>query len=119
MITEKETLLQQYLELTAKMLEAMVRGQEDDLLPLLEQRQQSISTIDKLDIEAGKILTNQRIQGLLSEVMSIEKIIGPKLQQSLKKLSNQVRFAKNEQYLTKQYEDLIPVSKGVFYDQKK
>jgi DNA topoisomerase VI subunit B len=62
---------------------------------------------------------NQQIQLQLSELESIEQEIREHLQQFMRKLANRVRFEQNEQYLTKQYEETLQISKGVFYDRTK
>jgi len=86
---------------------------------LLERREVCISSINKVDAEAGGILMNEFIQVQLTEISTLEKEIQNQMQQVMKKLSNRVRYAQNEQYLRSQYEDRVAVSKGVFYDSKK
>jgi hypothetical protein len=119
MIVQKEAHLKLYYELTKQLLNLFSQGKEDDIQSLLESREDCIASINKLDEEAGRILTNKQIQQLLYELMEIEKDILKHMEQTMRKLDHQVRFAQNEQYLTKQYEDQLSVSKGIFYDKSK
>jgi uncharacterized UPF0160 family protein len=119
MIEQKEAQLETYYELTKKLLDSFLQGKEDEITSLLDSREECISEINKLDDEAGRILTNNRIQECLSQLMEIEKDIQKHMKLSLQRLANQVKFAQNEQYLSKQYEEQIPVSKGIFYDKSK
>lgn len=119
MIEEKETQLKQYFKLSRAILDALHQGEEEKVPVLIEQREGCISTINKLDEEAGMILMNETIKVQLTELTTLEKEIQYQLQQTMKQLSNRVRYAKNEQYLRSQYEDRVAVSKGVFYDSKK
>jgi hypothetical protein len=119
MIEEKEDLLKQYYQLSRTMHERIVQGKDADIIHLLEKREAIITLIDKLEKTAGIQLMNDRIEALLQAQLKLEQVIQKELQQYFGKLAKQVRFAQNETFLTKQYEDHIPVSKGVFYDQKK
>lgn len=119
MIEEKETQLKQYFELSKAILSALQLGEEEKVPLLIEQREICISTINKLDNQAGTVLSNERIQVQLRELTTLEKEIQNQMQKTMKKLSNRVRHAQNEQYLRSQYDDRITVSKGVFYDSKK
>jgi hypothetical protein len=119
MIEEKEDLLKQYYQLSKTMHEAIVLGKNDEFISLLAEREERIIAIDQLEKTAGTQLMNDRIQHLLRNQLQLEKEIQKQLHFSLSKLGNQVRFAQNETFLTKQYEGNTPVSKGVFYDQKK
>lgn len=119
MMKQKEDQLNKYYELTTKLLNSFAEGKEDDINSLLQSRDEVIAVINKLDEAAGVILSNKQIQQRLTELMEIEQDIRKHMEQSMKRLSNQVRFAQNEQYLTKQYEDQPSVSKGIFYDKSK
>lgn len=119
MIEEKETQLKQYFELSKAILSALHQGEEEKVPVLIEQREACISSINKLDTQAGMILINEIIQAQLTELTTLEKEIHNHMQQTMKKLSNRVRSAQNEQYIRSQYEDQVTVSKGVFYDSKK
>jgi predicted KAP-like P-loop ATPase len=119
MIEEKEDLLKQYFQISKTMHDALVQGKDDDFFSLLEKRETIITAIDQLDRTAGSQLINDRIEQLLKLQLKVELEIQRELQNSLGKMAKQVRFAQNETFLTKQYEGNIPVSKGVFYDQKK
>jgi CRISPR/Cas system CMR subunit Cmr4 (Cas7 group RAMP superfamily) len=119
MLGEKETQLKQYFELSKAILNALHQGEEEKVPVLLERREVCISSINKVDAEAGGILMNEFIQVQLTEISTLEKEIQNQMQQVMKKLSNRVRYAQNEQYLRSQYEDRVAVSKGVFYDSKK
>ncbi|MFS0775130.1 hypothetical protein ABC255_03805 [Neobacillus sp. 3P2-tot-E-2] len=119
MIEEKETQLKQYLELTKAVSKALHQGEEGKVPVLIEKREACISTINKLDAEAGMVLINENIQAQLEELIILEKEIQSKMQHMMKRLSHRVRYAQNEQYLRSQYEDWVTVSKGVFYDSKK
>lgn len=119
MIEEKETQLKHYFKLSKAILNALYQGEEEKVPVLIEQREICISTINKLDAKAGAILMNHFIQAHLMELTILEKEIQNQMQKTMKKLSNRVRHAQNEQYLRSQYEERITVSKGVFYDSKK
>ncbi|NWQ39670.1 hypothetical protein MLOOGBEN_03015 [Bacillus sp. EB106-08-02-XG196] len=119
MIEEKETLLKQYFELSKSILNALHQGEVEKVPVLIEQREVCISTIDRLDAKAGMVLLNEIIQVQLTELSVYEKEIQNQLKQTMKKLSNRVRYMQNEQNLRSQYEDRISVSKGVFYDSKR
>ncbi|MEH7273616.1 hypothetical protein [Neobacillus vireti] len=119
MIEEKETQLKQYYELSKTIMSALLQGDEEKVPLLIQQREVCISTINKLDAQAGMVLINEVIQMQLTELTALEKEIQKQMQQTMKKLSNRVRYAQNEQYLRSQYEDRVTVSKGVFYDSKK
>jgi hypothetical protein len=119
MIEQKEAQLETYYELTKKLLDSFVQGKEDEITSLLDSREECIAAINKLDKAAGEILSNKKIQECLSKLMEIEKDIQKHMKLSLQRLANQVKFAQNEQYLSKQYEEQIPVSKGIFYDKSK
>jgi hypothetical protein len=119
MIEEKETQLKQYYELSKAILNALHQGEEEKVPVLIEQREGCISTINKLDAQAGMVLRNEIIQVQLTELTILEKEIQNQLQQTMEKLLKRVRYAQNEQYLRSQYEDRVTVSKGVFYDSKK
>jgi hypothetical protein len=119
MIEEKEDLLKQYFQLSKTMYDALVQGNDDDFISLLEKRETIITSIDQLEKTAGSQLMNGQIEQLLKVQLKVEQEIQKELQNSLGKMAKQVRFAQNETFLTKQYEGNIPVSKGVFYDQKK
>lgn len=119
MIEEKETQLKQYFELSKAILHALHIGEEGKVPGLIEQREVCISTINKLDAQAGIVLMNEIIQVQLTELTALEKEIQNQMQQTMKQLSKRVRYAQNEQYLRSQYEDRVTVSKGVFYDSKK
>jgi hypothetical protein len=114
-IEEKEKQLKQYFEISSAMLDALHQGLEEQVPALLEKRETCISKIDELDRSAGGLLLNERIEEQLKKLAALEEEILLKMQQSLKKLSNRIRFAKNE----RQYEEVSTVSKGVFYDRKK
>jgi hypothetical protein len=119
MIEEKETQLKQYFGLSKAILSALHQGEEVKVPGLIQQREACISTINKLDNQAGKILINENIQVQLIGLAALEKEIQNQMQQTMKRLSNRVRYAQNEQYLRSQYEERVTVSKGVFYDSKK
>jgi hypothetical protein len=119
MIKEKEGLLNQYLEDTKAMLKAVTQGKEQDFFQLLENRQDAIAAINKLDEAAGSCLKNEQIDSLLQAAATLEQAISKGLQPLLAKMSRQIRSVQNEKFLSKQYEEAIPVSKGVFYDEKK
>jgi hypothetical protein len=119
MIEQKEAKLETYYVLTQKLLDSFVQGTEDDIAVLLDSREACISDINQLDEAAGEILMNANIQNRLSQLMELEKEIRKHMEIAMKRLSNQVRFAQNEQYLSKQYEEQMPVSKGIFYDKSK
>lgn len=119
MIEEKEDLLKQYYQLSKTMHQKIVQGKDDDFISLLEKRETIITSISQLEENAGSQLMNDQIDQLLKEQLIVEQEIQKELQNSLGKMAKQVRFAQNETFLTKQYEGNIPVSKGVFYDQKK
>ncbi|SDM91122.1 hypothetical protein [Bacillus sp. OK048] len=119
MIEVKETQLKQYFTLSKAILTALHQGEEEKVPVLIEQREVCISTINKLDEEAGMVLINETIQMQLTELTALEMEIQNQMQQTMKRLSNHVRYVHNEQYLRSQYEDRVTVSKGVFYDSKK
>lgn len=119
MIEQKEAQLDIYYELTQKLLDSFVHGKEDDVADLLDSREECIAVINKLDEAAGEILMNANIQNRLSQLVELEKGIRKHMDMAMKRLSNQVRFAQNEQYLSKQYEEQSTVSKGIFYDKSK
>jgi uncharacterized protein YdcH (DUF465 family) len=119
MIEEKEDLLKQYYQLSKAMHDAIVQGKDDDFIRLLEKRETIITSINQLEKNADSRLMNDQIKQLLKVQLKVEKEIQNELQSSLGKMAKQVRLAQNETFLTKQYEGNIPVSKGVFYDQKK
>jgi hypothetical protein len=119
MIEQKEVQLNKYYELTLKLLDSFVQGKEDDIAGLLDSREECIHAINLLDEAAGLILTNNQIQQRLSELKEIETDIRKHMELSMRRLGNQIRFAQNEQYLSKQYEDQLSVSKGIFYDKSK
>lgn len=119
MLMEKEQLLKQYRGLTTEIFDALSQGREEQVPSLIDQRDAVITSIDELDCSAGIILMNDQIRDQLTELAGIEKESLKLLQNYMKRLKNQIRSIQNEQYLTKQYEDSIPVSKGVFYDKKK
>jgi uncharacterized protein YdcH (DUF465 family) len=119
MIEEKEDLLKQYFQLSKAMHDALVHGKDDDFISLLEKRETIITSINQLEKKAGSRLMNDQINQLLKVQLKLEEEIQNELQNSLEKMAKQVRFAQNETFLTKQYEGNTPVSKGVFYDQKK
>jgi len=98
---------------------ALVKNKLDDFFSLLEQREAYIARINKLDEAAGTILMNDEMERQLQDILAFEKKIQLILQQLSKKLGQQVRFAQNETFLTKQYEESISVSRGIFYDEKK
>ncbi|MED4203779.1 hypothetical protein [Neobacillus mesonae] len=119
MIAEKELRLQQYFELSVKVLKVLHQGAEEQLLDLLEQRDVCIAAINELDARAGNLLMNETITGQLNRIAELEKEIQSQLQLAMKKLSSRVRSEQRNQYIKNQYEDLTTVSKGVFYDRKK
>lgn len=119
MIEQKEAKLEIYQEITQKLLDSLVLGKEDDIASLLDSREECIAAINKLDETAGGILMNAKIQNYLSQLLELEKGIRKHMDIAMKRLANQMRFAQNEQYLTKQYEEQLPVSKGIFYDKSK
>jgi hypothetical protein len=119
MIEQKEAQLEIYYELTQRLLDSLVHGKEDEIAGLLDSREEYITSINKLDEAAGEILTNANIQNRLSHLVELEKGIRKHMEIAMKRLANQVRFAQNEQYLSKQYEEHQPVSKGIFYDKSK
>jgi hypothetical protein len=119
MIEQKEVHLNKYYDLTIQLLDSFVQGNEENINSLLESREECIAAINKLDEEARKILSNPHIQQRLAELMEMEKDIRKHMEASMRRLANQVRFAQNEQYLTKQYDDQSTVSKGIFYDKSK
>ncbi|MFJ5716433.1 hypothetical protein [Neobacillus sp. NPDC093127] len=119
MINEKAGLLEEFYQQTLLMKKALETGKDEDVFDLLESRQNCIAAIDKLDQQAGTTLMNEQIKQQLQQQMLLERDVQQKLQQALKKLSIQMRTQQNETFLTKQYEELIPVSKGIFYDSKK
>jgi hypothetical protein len=119
MLNQKEMLFTTYYELTEKLLNSFVQGTEENVVDLLDAREECIAAINTLDKDAGQTLTNDRLQQLITELIDIEKDIRKYMDSSMKRLANQVRFAQNEQYLSKQYEDPISVSKGIFYDKSK
>jgi len=119
MIIEKEQLLKQYRGLTTEIFDALSQGREEEVPSLIDQRDALISSVDELDRSAGIILMNDQIREQLKELEAIETETFKLLQMYMKRLKNRIRSIQNEQYLTKQYEDFIPVSKGVFYDKQK
>lgn len=119
MLEQKEALINSYYELTMKLLTSFVQGKEDDIAGLLDSREECITAINQLDEAAGKILTNEQIRKCILELIEVEQDIRKHMELSMKRLANQVRFAQNEQYLTKQYEDPLTISKGIFYDKSK
>ncbi|MFF2448101.1 hypothetical protein ACFVSW_13465 [Neobacillus sp. NPDC058068] len=119
MINEKAGLLKEYYQQTLAMKKALDTGKDEEVFALLEERQNCIAAIDKLDHQAGTILMNEQIKQQLQQQMHLERDVQQKLEQALKKLSMRMRTQQNETFLTKQYEEMIPVSKGIFYDSKK
>jgi hypothetical protein len=119
MLEQKESLINMYYELTLNLLNSFVQGKQDDIAGLLDSREKCISSINKLDVQAGQIMINEKIQTRISELIEIEKDIHKHMELSLKRLASQVQLVQNEQYLSKQYEDPLPVSKGIFYDRSK
>jgi hypothetical protein len=119
MVEEKEVLLGEYYQLSTTMYDVLVHGKAEEFFALLEKRDEYIASINKLDAASGMRLKNERVENLLNDLLKIEQSIQIELQKTLGKLSQQVRFAQNEKFLTKQYEETITVSKGVFYDEKK
>ncbi len=119
MIEEKEALLEQYYRLTKAMYEALVQGKTEDFFTLLEKREDYIKSFNKLDTAAGTRLKNEKVENLFQDLLKLEQAIQKELQKTLGKLSQQVRLVQNEKFLTKQYEETLAVSKGVFYDEKK
>jgi hypothetical protein len=119
MIEQKEVYLNKYYDLTTQLLDSFVQGKEENINSLLESREECITAINKLDEVAGRILSNPHIQQRLAELMEMEKDIRKHMDASMRRLANQVRFAQNEQYLSKQYDDQSTVSKGIFYDKSK
>jgi hypothetical protein len=119
MLDKKESLFNTYYELTKNLLNSFIQGNETDIVQLLDSREECIAAINQLDEAAGKVLMNERLQKLVTELVEMEKDIRKYMDLSMKRLANQVRFAQNEQYLSKQYEDPISVSKGIFYDKSK
>jgi hypothetical protein len=111
--------LTDYHQLTISLLNCFIQGNEEELTPLLETREESINRINQLDKAAGTILMNPNIKQRLEEIMELEEQIKKQLDQSIQRLANRVRMAKNEQYLSKHYDESIPVSKGLFYDKSK
>jgi hypothetical protein len=119
MIEQKEVYLNKYYDLTTQLLDSFVQGKEENINSLLESREEYVTAINKLDEVAGRILSNPHIQQCLAELMEMEKDIRKHMEASMRRLANQVRFAQNEQYLSKQYDDQSTVSKGIFYDKSK
>jgi hypothetical protein len=119
MHTEKEIYLKQYYLLSEAMLEALVHGREEEIFSLLEQRDTCIAAIDSLNQANGdNPIMNDQIKQQLEVQFLLEKKIKQELQIYMKKLNRQVQAGKHETYQTKQYEDTISYSKGVFYDTK-
>lgn len=119
MTEEKEELLRKYYQLTEEMYEALIHDKDEEFFQLLEKREERISSMNQLDAAAGTCLKNDRMEHLFQKLAKLEQAIQKELQKTLGKLSQQVRFVKNEKFLSTQYEENIPVSKGVFYDEKK
>ncbi|GHH99982.1 flagellar protein FliT [Neobacillus kokaensis] len=119
MITKKEEQLQHYFELSKRILEALQQGAEDLVPGLLEQREVCISSINKVDGEAGSLLMSDTIREQLNRLTVLEKEIQSQLQLTMRKLSNRIRSEQRNQFIKSQYEDLTGVSKGVFYDRTK
>ncbi|MBM4764132.1 hypothetical protein [Bacillus sp. B15-48] len=119
MLQAKEAKLKEYVLLTKAMLTALKKGAADDFYELLDKREDCIASMKELDEKAGSILMNENMKLQLQEMVPIEKQIEKLLQQMLLKLSQQTRHAQNETFLTKQYEDSVSVSRGIFYDKKK
>jgi hypothetical protein len=116
---QKMTILTDYHQLTISLLNCLTQGNEEELAPLLETREECIHRINQLDKAAGTILMNPNIKQQLEEIMKLEEQIKKQMEQSVQRLANRVRMAKNEQYLSKHYDESIPVSKGLFYDKSK
>lgn len=119
MFKEKEAHLRQYYLLTESMMKALVHNKENELLSILEEREECIFAIDRLDEASRKPIMNDRIQQQVQAQLALEQHIKKEMQKKMVKLSQQVRSVQNEKFLSKQYEDAISVSKGVFYDIKK
>lgn len=119
MIEEKLALLKGFYEQTINMKKAVEAGRDEEVFAMLEERQECIAAIDQLDQQAGKILMNEEVRQQLQHQMLLEAEMKHKFEQALKKLSQRMRSQQNESFLTKQYEEIIPVSKGIFYDSKK
>jgi hypothetical protein len=119
MIEKKEEQLRHYFELSVRMMDALQNGMDDKVPKLLEEREVCITSIDKIDREAGVLLMNEQIEIQLKELATLEAKLLQQLQESLKKLSNRVRLEQNDHYLKSQYVERSIISKGVFYDKKK
>ncbi|RDU35900.1 hypothetical protein DRW41_14995 [Neobacillus piezotolerans] len=117
-IEEKLAQLRRFGSISDKLLEALSNGSNENVASLLEERDACISFISGLDKEPGGPFTDGRVELLLKELSAKEKELNSRFKETLRKMSRNIRDVRQEQYVTKQYDDWMPANEGYFYDKK-
>ncbi|WP_059172706.1 flagellar protein FliT [Bacillus sp. FJAT-27445] len=118
MLEEKFVQLKKFGSISEKLLESLKNGRNDEVPALLEERDACISAIDRLDQASGGPFIDIRIKELLMELAEKEKVLNGRFKETLSKMSRSIRDVRQEQYVTRQYDDWVNVTEGYFYDKK-
>ncbi|WP_053365306.1 flagellar protein FlgN [Bacillus sp. FJAT-27245] len=117
-LEEKLAQLKRFGAISDKLLDALQNGRNEEIDSLLEERETCISSIGLVEKEAGSPLIDYRIKALLSELAAKEKQLDDRFKEILQKMTKSIRDVRREQYVTRQYDDWLPVTEGYFYDKK-
>lgn len=117
-IEEKLAQLRLFGSLSDKLHEVLLNGRNEEVGSLLVERDACISAISQLDKEPGGPFTDGRVELILAELAAKEKELNKRFKETLRKMSKSIADVRQEQYVTRQYDDWMPVTEGYFYDKK-
>lgn len=116
---EKESLLEQYHQLTQQLIKAAESPEAESIHTLLDERQTCMAAINQLDQTAGQILMSPALSGQLALISLLESELKQKLQSEQQKILSNIHALKKEKNRKQYGEAAYTATSGLFLDKRK
>lgn len=114
----KEELLREYYHLSL-LLNEMNPQSIDPIQRLLDEREQCITEVNRLDRVYGRMIMNPVIKEQLIKIIKVDRAIKEKLQAMRQSVLAEYSAVKKEQTIKNHYGEPAVVNSGFFYDKRK
>ncbi|MGJ7921956.1 hypothetical protein [Neobacillus sp. LXY-4] len=118
MFKRKEELLREYYHLSL-LLNEMNPQSIDPIQRLLDEREQCITEVNRLDRVYGRMIMNPVIKEQLIKIIKVDRAIKEKLQAMRQSVLAEYSAVKKEQTIKHHYGEPSVVNSGFFYDKRK
>jgi hypothetical protein len=119
MVEKKELLLCGYFDVTKAAIESLESDHMEDLLRLLDVREDLIKQMNLLDQDHGSVITNPTIKQLLGDIQHLDQLLVKRMQEKKKEIQSKLNSIQQGKQLKYQYSSRYHNMDGIFYDKRK